>query len=132
MCLLKHKRHSVIFFKALFPSASITGAPKIQTMKLIQELETDARDIYTGSIGYFAPNRQCQFNVAIRTLTIDSKKGNSHTVLVAALYGILRQIRNSLNAKRKQKLSVSRLSLLTYSKLCVGAPQTDLLYLITT
>ena len=61
-------------FKALFPSASITGAPKIQTMKLIHELETDARDIYTGSIGYFAPNRQCQFNVAIRTLTIDSKE----------------------------------------------------------
>ena len=59
-------------FNALFPSASITGAPKIQTMRLINELETDARDIYTGSIGYFAPNRQAQFNVAIRTLLINS------------------------------------------------------------
>lgn len=61
-------------FNALFPSASITGAPKVQTMKLIHELEPDPRDIYTGSIGYFAPNRQAQFNVAIRTLMINSDK----------------------------------------------------------
>lgn len=58
-------------FKALFPCASITGAPKIRTMQLIQELEKTPRGIYTGCIGYIAPNRQARFNVAIRTLSID-------------------------------------------------------------
>jgi para-aminobenzoate synthetase/4-amino-4-deoxychorismate lyase len=58
-------------FKALFPSASITGAPKVGTMKFISELETTPRRIYTGSIGYIAPNRQAAFNVAIRTALID-------------------------------------------------------------
>jgi para-aminobenzoate synthetase/4-amino-4-deoxychorismate lyase len=59
-----------IFF-ALFPSASITGAPKVSTMKIIAELETTPRRIYTGSIGYIAPNRKAQFSVAIRTALID-------------------------------------------------------------
>ncbi len=58
-------------FDALFPCASITGAPKVSTMKIIAELETTPRKIYTGSIGYIAPNRQAQFNVAIRTAIID-------------------------------------------------------------
>jgi len=58
-------------FSALFPSASITGAPKVSTMKLISELETAPRRIYTGSIGYLSPNRKAQFNVAIRTALIN-------------------------------------------------------------
>ncbi len=58
-------------FKALFPCASITGAPKVSTMKIIAELETTPRKIYTGSIGYLAPNRKATFNVAIRTALID-------------------------------------------------------------
>jgi len=59
--------------KALFPCASITGAPKISTMKIIKELETSPRRIYTGSIGYIAPRRKAKFNVAIRTALIDRK-----------------------------------------------------------
>ena len=59
--------------RALFPSASITGAPKVNTMKLIRDLEQDPRGIYTGSIGHIAPNRKAQFNVAIRTLSLDLK-----------------------------------------------------------
>jgi para-aminobenzoate synthetase/4-amino-4-deoxychorismate lyase len=58
-------------FKALFPCASITGAPKVSTMKIISELETTPRRIYTGSMGYFSPTRQACFNVAIRTTLID-------------------------------------------------------------
>ncbi len=58
-------------FSALFPCASITGAPKVSTMKIIAELETTPRRIYTGSIGYISPNRKAQFNVAIRTALID-------------------------------------------------------------
>ncbi|MCB0208089.1 MAG: aminodeoxychorismate synthase component I [Anaerolineae bacterium] len=58
---------------ALFPCASITGAPKVRTMALINQLEPEPRGIYTGSIGYIAPNQQAQFNVAIRTVSIDKR-----------------------------------------------------------
>ncbi|MFN8598704.1 MAG: chorismate-binding protein, partial [Anaerolineae bacterium] len=56
---------------ALFPCASITGAPKVRTMELIAELESTPRGVYTGCIGYMEPNGDAQFNVAIRTVTID-------------------------------------------------------------
>lgn len=56
---------------AMFPCASITGAPKVRTMELIAELEPAPRGIYTGTIGYLLPNRQAQFNVAIRTVVLD-------------------------------------------------------------
>src|SRR5688572_2645376 len=58
-------------FSALFPSASITGAPKVSTMKIINALETSPRRVYTGSIGYISPERKAKFNVAIRTVQID-------------------------------------------------------------
>jgi len=58
-------------FRALFPSASITGAPKVGTMKIISELESTPRRIYTGSIGSISPRRKAKFNVAIRTALID-------------------------------------------------------------
>lgn len=59
--------------KALFPCASITGAPKVRTMEIISELETSPRGTYTGSIGFIAPDKSAQFNVAIRTVVIDKK-----------------------------------------------------------
>jgi para-aminobenzoate synthetase/4-amino-4-deoxychorismate lyase len=55
-------------FRALFPSGSITGAPKISSMKIIRELESSPRGVYTGAIGYIAPGGDACFNVAIRTL----------------------------------------------------------------
>ena len=55
---------------ALFPCASITGAPKIRTMEIIRSCEPDPRGIYTGCIGYYGPNRQALFNVAIRTAVV--------------------------------------------------------------
>ena len=63
--------------KALFPPASITGAPKPGTMRIIAKLEKDPRRIYTGSIGFTGPNRKAQFNVAIRTVLIDKIKGQA-------------------------------------------------------
>lgn len=60
---------------ALFPSGSVTGAPKIKTMQLIAGLEKEPRGIYTGAIGYIAPNRDMCFNVAIRTLVLSKGKG---------------------------------------------------------
>ena len=64
-------------FNALFPCASITGAPKVSTMNIIAELETTPRKIYTGSIGTIAPNRKARFNVAIRTALIDRKNNKA-------------------------------------------------------
>lgn len=60
---------------ALFPCASITGAPKVRTTQLIAQLEDSPRGVYTGCIGFLAPGRQAQFNVAIRTVTIDTAAG---------------------------------------------------------
>jgi para-aminobenzoate synthetase/4-amino-4-deoxychorismate lyase len=57
--------------RATFPCASITGAPKASTMRLIHDLEDTPRGVYTGAIGYWAPGRQAQFSVAIRTAVID-------------------------------------------------------------
>jgi len=62
-------------FSALFPSGSVTGAPKIKTMQLIQELEKEPRGLYTGSIGYIAPDKTACFNIAIRTAHIINSKG---------------------------------------------------------
>lgn len=57
--------------RALFPCGSITGAPKLRTMQIIHELEREPRGVYTGAIGYFAPQRKAVFSVAIRTLVFD-------------------------------------------------------------
>lgn len=62
---------------ALFPPASITGAPKSSTLKIIAEVETSPRRIYTGSIGFFSPGRKAQFNVAIRTLLVDQERAEA-------------------------------------------------------
>ncbi|MBK7630150.1 MAG: aminodeoxychorismate synthase component I [Ignavibacteriales bacterium] len=61
--------------KNIFPCGSITGAPKIRTMEIINELEKDKRNIYTGGIGLIR-NNKITFNVPIRTLTINKKSGN--------------------------------------------------------
>lgn len=64
-------------FRSLFPSGSVTGAPKIRTMEIIRELENGSRGMYTGSLGFFAPSTKAVFNVAIRTLVIDRETGQS-------------------------------------------------------
>jgi para-aminobenzoate synthetase/4-amino-4-deoxychorismate lyase len=59
---------------ALFPCGSITGAPKISSMRIIRELERFPRLAYTGSAGLILPGGDCLFNVAIRTVIIDDEK----------------------------------------------------------
>ena len=63
----------VELMSALFPCGSITGAPKIRTMQIIRELERFPRGVYTGAIGFLRPGGDCIFNVAIRTVTVDTE-----------------------------------------------------------
>ncbi|MFH1655982.1 MAG: aminodeoxychorismate synthase component I [Candidatus Omnitrophota bacterium] len=60
-------------FKSIFPSGSVTGAPKIRTMQIVKSLEKEPRYIYTGSVGFISPDKKGVFNVAIRTALIDKK-----------------------------------------------------------
>lgn len=62
---------------ALFPSGSVTGAPKRHTMEIIRDLESVPRGLYTGTIGLLRPNGHWTFSVAIRTLTLDEKTGEA-------------------------------------------------------
>lgn len=63
--------------RALFPAASVTGAPKVQAMRQIAARERSPRGIYCGTIGYAAPDGTAQFNVAIRTLHVDRRTGRA-------------------------------------------------------
>ncbi|MBM3778213.1 MAG: aminodeoxychorismate synthase component I [Acidimicrobiia bacterium] len=58
-------------FRALFPSGSVTGAPKARSMEIIRALERDPRGVYTGAVGLLAPGGRAHFNVAIRTVVVD-------------------------------------------------------------
>lgn len=60
--------------KAVFPGGSITGAPKIRAMEIIDELEPVQRGIYTGAIGYIGFDGQADFNIAIRTIIMQQGK----------------------------------------------------------
>jgi para-aminobenzoate synthetase component 1 len=62
--------------KALFPMGSMTGAPKISAMNLIEEHETFKRGLYSGSVGYFKPNGDFDFNVIIRSILYNEKTQN--------------------------------------------------------
>ncbi|WP_294608811.1 aminodeoxychorismate synthase component I [uncultured Roseovarius sp.] len=59
-------------FTALFPCGSITGAPKLRAMEILADLEQAPREIYCGSVGWAAPDGRAEFNVAIRTLMVES------------------------------------------------------------
>jgi len=61
--------------KAVFPAGTVSGAPKIRAMEIIDELEPNARGSYAGAVGYFSFNGCCDFAIAIRTIFMDEKKG---------------------------------------------------------
>ena len=61
-------------FKAVFPPGSMTGAPKLKAMELIERYEPMGRGIYAGSIGYIDPQNNADFNVVIRTMVYDAKQ----------------------------------------------------------
>ncbi|WP_400073156.1 anthranilate synthase component I family protein [Zobellia russellii] len=67
--------------KESFPMGSMTGAPKVSAMKIIEELEAFKRGLYSGAVGYFTPNGDFDFNVVIRSILYNaSKKYVSYSV----------------------------------------------------
>ena len=62
-------------FQAVFPAGTVSGAPKVRAMEIIDELETEARGPYAGAVGYFSYNGCCDFAIAIRSIFIENDKG---------------------------------------------------------
>jgi para-aminobenzoate synthetase component 1 len=100
--------------KAMFPGGSITGAPKIRSMEIIDETELTARGVYTGSIGFIGIDDSSCLNIAIRTIIIKDQKAYAQTgggivadsdpeeewqetitkarALVAGIYSVMRRV----------------------------------------
>lgn len=70
--IVKKEIRPAQILKSLFPMGSMTGAPKISTMKIIETLEESKRGLYSGSVGYFTPNGDFDFNVVIRSILYNS------------------------------------------------------------
>lgn len=73
-CQVSPDKGSVDILKNTFPMGSMTGAPKVSAMKIIEELEDAKRGLYSGAIGYFTPTGDFDFNVIIRSILYNSKK----------------------------------------------------------
>jgi para-aminobenzoate synthetase/4-amino-4-deoxychorismate lyase len=72
---LRKKTKMLEILQNIFPCGSVTGAPKIRTMEIINEIEKEKRGIYTGSIGLLTPE-ELKMNVAIRTITMNKNTGD--------------------------------------------------------
>ena len=73
---LRRGKSNIDLLKAAFPGGSITGAPKVRAMEIIDELEPTRRTVYTGSIGYLGFNEDMDINIVIRTFLI--KEGRAY------------------------------------------------------
>jgi len=73
-CKLNENIHPVQAIKKAFPMGSMTGAPKIKAMSLIESYEKSKRGLFSGSIGYFTPENNFDFNVVIRTMLYNAKE----------------------------------------------------------
>ena len=71
---LREDKKGIDLLKATFPGGSITGAPKVRAMEIIDELEPTRRSVYTGSIGYLSFSGDLDLNIAIRTFLVKGKK----------------------------------------------------------
>jgi para-aminobenzoate synthetase component 1 len=68
-----HATSPIEIIKTTFPMGSMTGAPKISAMEIIEEVEETKRSLYSGSIGYFTPTGDFDFNVVIRSILYNRK-----------------------------------------------------------
>jgi len=73
---LQSSKDKFDLLKSMFPGGTITGCPKVRSMEIIDELEGEPRELYTGSIGYIDFNGNMDWNIIIRTLAFNGAKGN--------------------------------------------------------
>lgn len=72
-CEVEENFSSVEILRNTFPMGSMTGAPKVSAMKIIEDLEDSKRGLYSGAVGYFTPNGDFDFNVVIRSILYNSQ-----------------------------------------------------------
>ena len=78
---VEKKTDPVEILKTTYPMGSMTGAPKVSAMKIIEKLEETKRGLYSGTVGYFTPNGDFDFNVVIRSILYnETKKYISYSV----------------------------------------------------
>jgi para-aminobenzoate synthetase component 1 len=75
---LREDAGPVDVIRAMFPGGSITGAPKIRAIEIIDSLEPTRRGVYTGAIGYWDLSGACDFNIAIRTIVVEGGEASFH------------------------------------------------------
>lgn len=95
--------------KALFPCGSISGVPKTESIKMINQLESNPREVYCGAIGYITPDEEAIFNVPIRTVMIDEKKKQ-------AMYGAGGAITIHSNVDEEYEEMVTKTKILHWEK----------------
>ena len=71
---IDEKTHPIDVLQSTFPMGSMTGAPKVSAMKIIENLEETKRGLYSGTVGYFTPNGDFDFNVVIRSILYNEEK----------------------------------------------------------
>jgi len=74
VCELQDGLTAIDAIRHSFPMGSMTGAPKISAMRLMEQYERSKRGVYSGALGYFSPDNDFDFNVVIRTLLYNSAK----------------------------------------------------------
>ncbi len=77
--------HPIDAIANAFPMGSMTGAPKVRVMQLIEEFENTKRGLYSGAIGYLAPNGDFDFNVVIRSIQYNQKTGYLNFMVGSAI-----------------------------------------------
>jgi anthranilate synthase component I len=71
---LKKGADAVDLFRAVFPAGTVSGAPKVRAMEIIDELENRKRGLYAGSVGYFSFSGELDSGIAIRTIILKGRK----------------------------------------------------------
>jgi len=71
---LQDNKDSYDAFKAVFPAGTVSGAPKVRAMEIIDEVEREQREAYAGAVGYFSFNGSCDFAITIRSLFVNKNK----------------------------------------------------------
>ncbi len=84
-CELSSEIHFIDAIKNAFPMGSMTGAPKVRAMQLIEQFENSKRGAYSGAVGYITPEKDFDFNVVIRSILHNSKTNTSSFMVGSAI-----------------------------------------------